>query len=110
MNPATKRNIKIGLTVIVSMCLLYWGIEYLKGINLLKPANFYYAKFEKVDGLTVASPVNVNGFKVGQVREISYDYNTNQILVELSFDKGLKIPDGSTITFAANCSVEPCSN
>lgn len=100
MNPATKRNIKIGLTVIVSMCLLYWGIEYLKGINLLKPANFYYAKFEKVDGLTVASPVNVNGFKVGQVREISYDYNTNQILVELSFDKGLKIPDGSTITFA----------
>lgn len=101
MNPTAKRNIKIGLTVIVSLCLLYWGIEYLKGINLLKPANFYYAKFEKVDGLTVASPVNVNGFKVGQVRDITYDYNTNQILVELSFDKGLKIPDGSTITFAS---------
>ena len=101
MNPASKRNIKIGLTVIVSMCLLYWGIEYLKGINLLKPANFYYAKFEQVNGLTVASPVNVNGFKVGQVREINYDYETNQILVELSFDKGLKIPDGSTITFAS---------
>ena len=43
MNPATKRNIKIGLTVIVSMCLLYWGIEYLKGINLLKPAHLLKA-------------------------------------------------------------------
>lgn len=100
MNSTTKKNVLIGLTVLVSVCLLYWGIEYLKGINLLKPANFYYAKFEKVNGLTVASPVTVNGFKVGQVREITYDYETNQISVELSFEKGLKIPDGSTITFS----------
>ena len=100
MNPTAKKNVLIGLTVVVSICILYWGIEYLKGINLLKPANFYYAKFEKVNGLTVASPVTVNGFKVGQVREITYDYDTNQISVELSFEKGLKIPDGSTITFS----------
>ena len=100
MNPTSKKNVLIGLTVVVSICILYWGIEYLKGINLLKPANFYYAKFEKVNGLTVASPVMVNGFKVGQVREITYDYDTNQISVELSFEKGLKIPDGSTITFS----------
>lgn len=100
MNPTSKKNVLIGLTVVVSICILYWGIEYLKGINLLKPANFYYAKFEKVNGLTVASPVTVNGFKVGQVREITYDYDTNQISVELSFEKGLKIPDRSTITFS----------
>lgn len=100
MNPTSKKNVLIGLSVVVSICILYWGIEYLKGINLLKPANFYYAKFEKVNGLTVASPVTVNGFKVGQVREITYDYDTNQISVELSFEKGLKIPDGSTITFS----------
>lgn len=100
MNPTSKKNVLIGLTVVVSICILYWGIEYLKGINLLKPANFYYAKFEKVNGLTVASPVTVNGFKVGQVREITYDYDTNQISVELSFEEGLKIPDGSTITFS----------
>lgn len=100
MNPTSKKNVLIGLTVVVSICILYWGIEYLKGINLLKPANFYYAKFEKVNGLTVASPVTVNGFKVGQVREITYDYDTNQISVELSFEKGLKISDGSTITFS----------
>lgn len=99
MNPTSKRNVLIGITVLVSICLLYWGIEYLKGINLLKPANFYYAKFEKVNGLTVASPVTVNGFKVGQVREIAYDYETNKISVELSFEKNLRIPDGSTITF-----------
>ena len=100
MNPTSKKNVLIGLTVVVSICILYWGIEYLKGINLLKPANFYYAKFEKVNGLTVASPVTVNGFKVGQVREITYDYDINQISVEVSVEKGLKIPDGSTITFS----------
>lgn len=38
--------------------------------------------------------------KVGQVREITYDYDTNQISVELSLRKAWKIPDGSTITFS----------
>ena len=92
-----KKNIIIALTVIASLCLLYWGIEYLKGVNLFKPANFYYAHFEKVDGLVEAAPVTVNGFQVGQVREITYDYNTNQIKVMMAMNTDLKIPVGSTV-------------
>ena len=65
-----KKNILIAVTVIASLCLLYWGIEFLKGVNMFKPANFYYAEFEKVDGLIEAAPVSINGFTVGQVREI----------------------------------------
>ena len=54
-----KKNIMIALTVIVSLALLYWGIEFLKGINMFKPSNFYYATFDKVDGLAEAAPVPV---------------------------------------------------
>lgn len=97
-----NKNVKIALTVIVSLGLLYWGIEYLKGINLFTPSNFYYAKFEKVDGLVEAAPVMVNGFQVGQVREISYDYEHNDIRVMLSMNKDLKIPEGSKVSVESN--------
>lgn len=93
-----KKNVIIGATAVVSILLLLWGIEFLKGINLFKPANFYYCSFEKVDGLNISAPVTVNGFQVGQVRDISYDYEHNKITVELSMDKKMRIPVGSTIT------------
>ncbi len=96
------KNVIIALTVIASLCLLFWGIEFLKGINLFKPANFYYSEFEKVDGLTVSAPITINGFQVGQVREINYDYNSNKISVLLSLDKGLKLPQGTTVTLASD--------
>lgn len=97
-----KKNVLIGLTVFISIILLIWGIEFLKGINLFKPANYYYCSFEKVDGLNISAPVTVNGFQVGQVREISYDYDHNKITVELSMNKKMRIPVGSTITLTSN--------
>ncbi len=95
------KNVIIGLVIIVALGLLFWGIEYLKGANLFKPTNFYKAYFEQVDGLNVSSPVTINGFKVGQVSEISYDYDNNRILVEMSMDKNLKIPVGTTVSLAS---------
>lgn len=89
----------IGLSVIIALLILFFGIDYLKGINLFKPANFYYASYEKVDGLAVAAPVNIEGFKVGQVRELQFDYdNPGKIKVLLSLDKKLHIPEDSFAT------------
>ena len=97
-----KKNILIAVTVIASLCLLYWGIEFVKGVNMFKPANFYYAEFKEVDGLVEAAPINVNGFPVGQVREIIYDYSTNQIKVMMAMNKNLKVPHGSTVTLSSS--------
>mgnify|MGYP002623599762 CR=1 FL=1 len=98
MKSIFNKNVLIAVTVIISLCLLYWGIEYLKGINLFKPANFYYANFEQVEGLNISAPVRINGFQVGLVREINYDYDNNQISVLMSLNKNLKIPHGSTVS------------
>ena len=44
----------------------------------------------------MSSPVNVNVFKVGLVRDIKYEYdNPGHVLVELSLDKQLKVPHGT---------------
>ncbi len=102
MNALKNKNVKIAVTVLLSIALLYWGIEYLKGVNIFTPANFYYAKFESVDGLVEAAPVTVNGFKVGQIREIQYNFDENNVIVMLSMNKQMKIPVGSQVSIQSN--------
>ena len=95
------KNVKIALTVLVGLALLYWGINYLKGINLLTPANYFYTEVDSTDGLLEAAPITINGFQVGQVREINYDYEKNKITVMLAMDKEMKIPEGTTVSMVS---------
>jgi len=67
MKSVFTKEAKIGLVTIVSLALLYLGINYLKGINLFQPVNHYYVSFSNVKGVTISSPVFVDGFKVGLV-------------------------------------------
>ena len=86
------------MSVILSLVVLYVGIQFLKGINVTKPANHYYVTFNNVQDLMVSSPVTVEGFKVGLVHEMQYDYENNgQVRVMLNLDKQLRIPKGSKI-------------
>ena len=99
MKTVFTKEAKIGLVSIVSLALLYLGINYLKGENLFKPVNHYYVAFSNVKGVTVSSPVCVEGFKVGLVREISYDYDTTgKISVLVSLEDKMRINKGSYIT------------
>ena len=99
MKTVFTKEAKIGLVSIVSLALLYLGINYLKGVNLFKPVNHYYVAFSNVKGVTVSSPVCVEGFKVGLVREIAYDYDTTgKITVLVSLEDKMRINKGSYIT------------
>ena len=97
MKKIFSKNVIIALVVVLGLGLLYWGIEFLKGANLFEPTNYYLAKFEKVNGLNVSAPVTVNGFQVGLIKDIKYDYKTNEIEVKMSLDDELKIPIGSSV-------------
>ena len=99
MKTVFTKEAKIGLVSIVCLALLYIGINYLKGVNLFKPVNHYYVEFSNVKGVTVSSPVFVEGFKVGLVREITYDYDTTgKISVLVSLEDKMRINKGSYIT------------
>jgi phospholipid/cholesterol/gamma-HCH transport system substrate-binding protein len=98
-----SRELIIGLSVLIAGLVLVFGIDYLKGINVFKAANYYYVSYTDVNGLTVSSPVTLNGFKVGQVRDITYEYdNPGHIMVELSLDKQLRVPTGSKAVIVAD--------
>lgn len=91
-----SREFTIGLSVIAALVIVYFGIEYLKGNNVFTPANYYYATYTDVAGLQQSAPVTVNGYKVGQVREIEYQYdNPGHVKVEISLDKELRLPKGT---------------
>ena len=99
MKKKFSKEVIIGIVTILSLVLLYIGINYLKGINLFKPANYYYVSCNYVKDINVSSPVFVEGFKVGLVRSIEYDYSTvNKILLEIRLDRGMKVSKGSYIT------------
>lgn len=99
MKKVFTKEARIGLVSIISLALLYLGINYLKGINLFQPANHYYVEFSNVKNVTVSSPVFIEGFKVGLVRDIKYDFSTTgKISVEVSLEEEMKINKGSYIT------------
>ena len=96
MKKKFSRELIIGLCVLLAIVIVIFGINFLKGINLFKAANYYYVTYENVTGLSKSAPVTLNGFKVGLVRDMSYEYdNPGNVVVELSLDKELKVPRGS---------------
>ena len=71
------KEIKIALVAIVGIFLLFFGMNFLKGVRLFSSDNTYYISFDNVKGLSGASPVLDNGYKVGVVKSIDYDYNNH---------------------------------
>ena len=91
-----SKELIIGVSALLSLLILFFAIDYLKGINVFKSANYYYASYTNVAGLAQSAPVTLNGYKIGLVREINYEYdNPGHVLVELSLDKKLRLPVGT---------------
>ena len=102
MNKKFSKEIIIGIVTILSLVLLYIGVNYLKGINMFKPANYFYVSCTNVKDISISTPVFVEGFKIGLVRSIEYDYSSvNKIMLEISLDKGMKINKGSYVSIGS---------
>lgn len=95
------KEVRIGLAGIVALCILIYGINYLKGIHMFKPTSYFFVKFNNINGLTKSSPVFADGFRVGIVRDLYYDYNEpGKVVAEIDVEPDLRIPKGSTAELA----------
>ena len=98
-----KKEVQIGLLAILAIALAYVGINFLKGIEIFKKSTTYYAHFDNLNSVTVATPVLVSGFKVGTVRSVSFDYARGYgATVELSLDPHVRITPGSQVRIKMN--------
>lgn len=92
-----RNEIKIGLIVVVSLALLYFGLSYLKGSDIFRNSNEYYAIYDQIDGLTTDSKVLLNGVKVGRVAGIKLlPHDSNKISVRMEIlESELILPQNS---------------
>lgn len=89
-------EVKIALTAILALVLLFFGLRYLKGLSLFGTDKCYYVKTDNVSGLASACPVYANGYKVGTVNRIIFNYeNGDEIVLALDLDKKFNLPEGS---------------
>ena len=103
MKKIFRKELLVGFLVVLALAILFLGINFLKGINIFKAANYYYVTYNNVEGLAVSAPVTLNGFKVGIVRSIDYMFDQpGTVAVEISVDKALKLPKGSEATVASD--------
>ena len=90
------REFKIGVTFVVTLAAFYWGVNFLKGVDIFSNSRKIYAIYPKVDGLMRSNPVTINGLNVGKVSRISFTNDTSKyLIVEMSISHNVPIPNNS---------------
>ena len=90
------KEIRIALVAVVGILVMYFGINFLKGINLFSTNNTYYMTFDDIQGLGASTPIYADGYKVGTVDKVDFDYSGDgPIKVKADINKDLRIPAGS---------------
>jgi phospholipid/cholesterol/gamma-HCH transport system substrate-binding protein len=91
-----NKEIQIALVAILGVIILYYGMNFLKGLTISTETS-YYVKFNDISGLSNSCPVYANGYKVGVVQNIIYDYtNQENIVAVLEIEDEMRMPKGTT--------------
>ena len=98
-----SREVKVGALALVCAGILYFGFNFLKGVNIFSPTDYYYGYFERSNGLTEQAPVYILGHKVGLVENIQYDFaRTPAFIIGVNIDKGIQLPHGTEMALIAD--------
>ena len=91
-----SKEVQIALVAVAGIVVMFFGLKFLKGMTLFSSADSYYAKFDNVAGLSVSSPIYSNGFRVGIVDAVIYNYEgANEIIAKLGLNNKMRLPNGT---------------
>lgn len=76
-----KTELKLGFLLVAIVAIGYWGVNFMLGKDIFGNENEFYAKYKNLNGLKVGAPVQIKGYKVGQVREIKFSDEFQSALV-----------------------------
>ena len=97
------KEIKIALVAIVGIVVLYFGMQFLKGLSIFSNENSLYVAFSDATGLSESAPVYANGYRVGVVKALNYNYDPQgKIIAEVGLDKMMRVPRGSKAELASD--------
>lgn len=91
-----SKEVKIGVVFLISLALLYVGVNFMKGSNVFSKYKTYYTVLGNSGGVSSSSAITVNGYQVGTVSNVAYDYTApNRIVVTMRVAESLRVPKGS---------------
>lgn len=97
-----KNEVKIAIAAIIGIGLLFFGINYLKGVNILSPSNTYYVKFKDAQQLAVGNQIYANGYSVGTIRDLEFNYETNdEVVAAVVLNDNVRLPKGTRAELVA---------
>ena len=91
-----NKEIRTGIIAIFTIVVLIYGINYLKGLNILDKNRIFHAKYDNIDGLLKGSVISLNGFNVGIVSNISLQ-SDNSLLVSVKINEDFDVPVNSIL-------------
>ena len=97
------REIKVGVLATVCLFLLFFGFNFLKGVNIFSPTNSYHGTFYNLHGLEEQAAVYIRGHKMGQVDNIDYDFTRDSAFtVDISINKDIILPQGTQMALVSD--------
>ncbi len=98
-----SKTSKIGIVLLISFTVLVWGINFLKGRDIFRTEKVYIARYKNVMGLEASTVVQLNGLKIGYVREIYFAEDmTGDLIVKIAVFNKFPLPVGTTAEIANN--------
>ncbi|MDY0904177.1 MlaD family protein [Pedobacter sp. CFBP9032] len=89
-----KNETKVGILAAFAIALLIIGYNFLKGNSIFSSETTLFARYTRVDGLTVSKPVLINGYQIGRVAKLQLE-PSGTILATLSINSKYDIPENS---------------
>jgi phospholipid/cholesterol/gamma-HCH transport system substrate-binding protein len=97
------REIKVGLLAAICLLLLFFGFNFLKGVNIFSPTNSYHGVYTNLHGLEEQAAVLIRGHKVGQVDAIHYDFTRDSAFtIDISVNTDIALPQGTQMALVPN--------
>jgi len=97
------KEVKIALVSIIGIVVLFMGLQFLKGLSIFSNDNSFYVAFDDATGLSESSPVYANGYRVGVVKELEYNYDPQgKIIAVIGLNKQMRVPLGSYAELASD--------
>ncbi|WP_316808752.1 MlaD family protein [Pedobacter agri] len=89
-----KNETKVGILAAFAIALLIIGYNFLKGNSIFSSETTLFARYTRVDGLSVSKPVLINGYQIGRVAKLQLEPG-GTILATLSINSKYDIPENS---------------
>lgn len=97
------REIKVGVLATVCIFLLFFGFNYLKGVNIFSSIHSFHGVYTNIHGLELQAPVYIRGYKVGQVDNIDYDFTRDSsFTVDISIKRNINLPEGTSMALVSD--------